>query len=217
MRLLTAVLACVWLSPAGAAAQTPTADPPPPAPPSSTLRRSATFLLGAAAGLAVHETGHATTAAVLGANPRFGKTSGSAFSFFAIHHDPVTRRKEFVISSAGLWFQQTASEVILTTHPQLRGEDRPFMKGMIFFHLGTSAVYGVAAFARIGPAERDTRGMAVSLGKDGVPEPAIGVLVLAPAVFDAYRYWKPGSKWAPWAARAAKITGVLLAFGAGRE
>jgi hypothetical protein len=215
MRILTALLAIVWLWPAEAFAQTPAADPAS-MPPSSALRRSATFLLGAAAALAVHETGHATTAAVLGANPRFGKTSGSAFSFFAIHHDPVSRGQEFVISSAGFWFQQAASEAILTTHPQLRHEDRPFMKGMIFFHLGTSAVYSVAAFARIGPDQRDTRGMAVSLGEDGVPEPAIGALILAPAVFDAYRYWKPGSKWAPWTARAAKLAGLILALGAGR-
>ena len=215
MRVLLALLAIAGLWPAGASAQTPAPDPPP-AKQSSSLRRHATFLLGAAAGLAVHESGHATTAAVLGANPRFGKTSGSAFSFFAIHHDPVSRGKEFVISSAGFWFQQAASEAILTTHPRLRDEDRPFMKGIVFFHLGTSAVYSVAAFAGIGPDQRDTRGMAVSLGSDGVPEPAIGALILAPAVLDAYRYWKPGSKWAPWTARAAKITGVLLAFAAGK-
>ena len=215
MRVLAALLAIVGLWPAGATAQTP-APEPPPATQSSSLRRHATFLLGAAAGLAVHETGHATTAAVLGANPRFGKTSGSAFSFFAVHHDPVSRGKEYVISSAGFWLQHAVSEAILTTHPHLRDEDRPFMKGIVFFHLGTSVVYSIAAFADIGPDQRDTRGMAVSLGEDGVPEPAIGALILAPAVFDAYRYWKPGSKWAPWAARAAKIVGVVLAAGAGR-
>ena len=216
MRILAAALAIVWLCPAGAAGQTTPANQPPPVKQSSALRRHATFLLGAAAGLAVHETGHATIAAVLGANPRFGKTSGSAFSFFAIHHDPVSRGKEYVISSAGFWFQHAVSEAILTTHPRLRDEDRPFMKGIVIFHLGTSAIYSVAAFARIGPDQRDTLGMAVSLGKDGVPEPAIGGLILAPAVFDAYRYWKPGSKWAPWASRAAKVSGVLLALGAGR-
>ncbi|HEX5214214.1 MAG TPA: hypothetical protein VFV98_02055 [Vicinamibacterales bacterium] len=216
MRTLAAALAIVWLWPAGAAGQTPPADPPSPATPSSALRRHATFLLGAAAGLAVHETGHATIAAVLGANPRFGKTSGSAFSFFAIHHDHVSRQQEYVISSAGFWFQHAVSEAILTTHPRLRDEDRPFMKGIVIFHLGTSAIYSIAAFARIGPDQRDTRGMAVSLGEDGVPEPAIGALILAPAVFDAYRYWKPGSKWVPWASRASKLAGLMLALGAGR-
>jgi hypothetical protein len=216
MRSLAATIVIVWLCPAVAAAQAPPADRPPAPTSSSTLRRHATFLLGAAAGLAVHETGHATFAAVLGANPRFGRTSGSAFSFFAIHHDPVSRGKEYVISSAGFWFQHAVSEAILTTHPQLRDEDRPFMKGFVFFHLGTSMIYSVAAFAQIGPDQRDTRGMAVSLGEDGVPEPAIGALILAPAVFDAYRYWKPGSKWAPWAARATKVVGVVLAAGAGR-
>ena len=217
IRVLAATLACVWLVPAGAGAQTPPADPAPvQQQPSSALRRSATFLLGAAAGLGVHEAGHATFAAAFDANPRVARTTGSVFKFFAIRHEPVSRGREYVISAAGFWFQQAASEAILTTHPRLRDEPRPFMKGMVFFHLGTSAIYSVAAFANIGPAERDTRGMAESLGADGVPEPAIGALILAPAVLDAYRYWKPGSKWAPWAARAAKITGVILAFGAGR-
>ena len=207
MRSLAATIVIVWLCPAVAAAQAPPADRPPAPTSSSTLRRHATFLLGAAAGLAVHETGHATFAAVLGANPRFGRTSGSAFSFFAIHHDPVSRGKEYVISSAGFWFQHAVSEAILTTHPQLRDEDRPFMKGIVIFHLGTSAIYSVAAFARIGPDQRDTRGMAVSLG---VPEPWIGALILAPAVLDTVRYMRPQARWARWTSRGAKVAAVLL-------
>lgn len=182
----------------------------------STPKKAFTFLAGAGSGLVVHELGHATFAAAFDANPRLGKTSGSAFSFFAVKHDAVSRGREFVISSAGFWFQHAISEAVLTAHPRLVEEDRPFMKGVVFFHFGASAVYGIAAFARIGPRERDTLGMATTTGKDGIPEPAIGALVLTPAVLDAYRYFKPGSKWAAWGSRAAKLAGVLLAVRAGR-
>ena len=70
-----------------------------------------------------------------------------------------------------------------------------------------STGYAFVAFARAGPFERDTRGMADSIGVD---ERAIGAVVLAPAVFDAIRYFKPEARWAMWASRAAKVGSVLL-------
>jgi len=59
--------------------------------------------------------------------------------------------------------------------------------------------------------------MAVTLGDDGVPEPVIGLLVLAPAALDGYRYLHPHATWAKWASRSAKIVGVALTIVAGRE
>jgi hypothetical protein len=35
-------------------------------------------------------------------------------------------------------------------------------------------------------------------------------MVLAPAVFDALRYYKPDTRWLRWASRAAKAGSVLL-------
>lgn len=70
-----------------------------------------------------------------------------------------------------------------------------------------SAGYACVAFARAGPFERDTRGIAESIGVD---ERAIGALVLAPAVLDAIRYFKPEARWAKWDSRAAKVGSVLL-------
>ena len=49
------------------------------------------------------------------------------------------------------------------------------------------------AFARVGPAERDTRGMAESLGWK---EPYVGLLILVPAVLDIVRYYNPDARWA---------------------
>jgi len=49
-----------------------------------------------------------------------------------------------------------------------------------------------------------------------VPEPLIGVTVLAPAVLDAVRYYRPRSRALRWASRASKIGGVLLILKASR-
>ena len=59
---------------------------------------------------------------------------------------------------------------------------------------------------RAGPAERDTRGMSMI----GIDERAIGAIVIAPAVVDAYRYVRPDSRWAPWTSRALKVGSALL-------
>jgi len=178
--------------------------------PRGRVRRTLIFLAGGATGLGVHELGHVVTSAAFGANPRVKGIDGSLVPFFAIVHDPVPRRKEFVISSSGFWMQHLGSELILSRAQDLRERSAPFAKGVLAFNLGTSVVYGAAAFTRRGPAERDTRGMAVSLGDDGVPEPVVGVLVLAPAVLDGYRYLRPNEAWARWLSRSLKVLGVVL-------
>jgi hypothetical protein len=103
--------------------------------------------------------------------------------------------------------QHGTSELLLTRRPNLRGEHAPFAKGMLAWNVLASAAYSGAAFARAGPPERDTRGMAVTLG---VPEPCIGALILAPAVLDTVRYLRPQARWARWTSRGAKVAAVLL-------
>jgi hypothetical protein len=170
----------------------------------------ARFLSGAAAAFGIHEAGHGAAALSFGARPRIKKIDYAGFPFFAIDHATVSPAKEFVISSAGFWSQHAGSELILSTHPALRHERSPVFKGMLAFNLATSAVYSVAAFGAFGPEERDTRGMAVSLGRSGVSERAIGALVLAPAVLDGYRYLRPDAAWARWASRGMKVLAVVL-------
>ena len=182
----------------------------------SVIKSTLLFLGGAAAGLGIHETGHVIFSATFDANPRVAPLHYGFIPFFKIEHDPVTRRQEFVISSAGFWMQYVDSEWILTARPNLRHEHQPFLKGILAFDLATSTVYSIAAFGQFGPLERDTRGMAVSLGKDGWPEPVVGVIVLAPAVLDGYRYLHPEAQWAKWASRSAKIASVVLVAFAGR-
>lgn len=172
----------------------------------------ATFLAGAAAGLAMHETGHVTTAIVFGAAPGVKKVSFAGIPFFAITHRTLSPGREFVVASAGFWVQEASSEILLTRVPNLRGQHAPFAKGLLVFNTLTSVAYAGAAFARVGPDERDTRGMAVAAR---LREPWIGGVVLAPAVLDAARYYKPEVRWLRWASRASKVAGVLLVLRSG--
>ena len=219
--IITLTAVGLAFAPRVARAQTPVdpsmPQPSPAARPSrSALTRTVVFLGGAASGLGVHEAGHVIFGAAFGADPSVKPIHYGPIPFFAIDHNPVTRKQEFVISSAGLWLQQATSEWLLTARPDLRDQPAPFMKGYLAFHVATSVVYGIAAFAETGPLERDTRGMAASLGTDGVPEPVIGALVIAPGLLDAYRYRHPRTPWAVWASRGVKITGVVLTVWAGR-
>jgi hypothetical protein len=170
------------------------------------------FLAGAAAGFGAHEAGHLIAGVSFGASPRVRAIEFGGLPFFAIDHDPVTARRELVISSAGFWVQHAGSEWLLSTRPQLRHEHAPLLKGLLAFNLAASAVYGAAAFGAFGPPERDTRGIAVSVGKDGIAEPVVGALVLGPALLDGYRYLRPESSWAKWASRGLKVAGALLSW-----
>jgi hypothetical protein len=78
---------------------------------------------------------------------------------------------------------------------------------LLTFHVITSLVYAGAAFGNTGPVERDTRGMAESLG---IKERWVGVLILAPAVLDTYRYFHPDARWAAWSSRGVKMGSVAL-------
>jgi hypothetical protein len=181
--------------------------------PATTSEKSATsdvlkFLGGGAAGLAAHESGHLLFDAIFGANPGVKKVDFHGIPFFAITHDAgLPPRHEFVIDSAGFWVQEATNEWILSKRPNLRRESAPFTKGVVAFNVLASFAYAGAAFARTGPAERDTRGMADALGWK---EPYIGLLILAPAVLDAVRYFHPEAKWAVWGSRGAKMFGVVL-------
>jgi hypothetical protein len=166
------------------------------------------FLAGGALAFVTHEGGHLIFDAAFDAQPRLEGVHFGPVPFFAIVHRPnLSPRREFTVSSAGFWTQEATSEWLLTKHPNLRHEHAAFAKGVLAFDVLTSVGYGIVAFARSGPFERDTRGMANSIRID---EPAIGAMVVAPAVLDAYRYFRPADRWAVWASRAAKVGRVLL-------
>ena len=156
----------------------------------------------------MHETGHLIFDVIFDADPYIKRVHLGPIPFFAIsHRGDMSPRREFTISSAGFWMQEGANEWLLTRRPSLRDEHAWGAKGLFAFNVLNSVGYSLVAFAKGGPPERDTRGMADSIGVD---ERFIGALVLAPALLDSYRYFNRGSGWAAWTSRATKIGSVLL-------
>jgi hypothetical protein len=207
-RLGVLVLFGAFLSIDAAAQPSPAAEPQQTQTDEHRVVDSVKFLAGAALGLGMHEGGHLLFDTVFDANARIEKVTFGPFPFFAItHRGDLSPRRELTISSAGFWMQDLSSEWLLTRQPALRDARAPVAKGVLAFNVLNSAGYAFVAFARAGPFERDTRGMADAIGVD---ERVIGALVLTPAVLDAIRYFKPDARWARWASRAAKVGSVAL-------
>jgi hypothetical protein len=197
------MVACVTVTPSAARAQDASAQTNPP----SQAKRVALFLAGGAVGLLAHESGHLLADAAFGERPRLKKVDFHGIPFFAItHRSGIPPRREFTISSAGFWVQHAENEWLLSRGTPLRSRG-PFAKGVFTFNVMTSAAYAGAAFARTGPAERDTRGIAEAARID---ERWVGAMLLAPAVLDAWRYFHHDSKWAAWSSRGVKIGMALL-------
>ncbi len=181
------------------------------------------FVAGGLSGFVIHDAAHAVVAESLGLRPRLEirhrpipfiivkynfiaveDASGEVAYYSDRDGNPIPNgaQKNFVIASAGINSQNIASEWILSAHPNLREESRPYLKGMLAFDLLTS--FGYVLVGRKDP-DGDIRGMSEALKvNDGI----IGGIVLLPAVLDLYRYYHPDSAWAPWVDRGAK--GYLL-------
>jgi hypothetical protein len=180
----------------------------PSAEQSSIGSRFGKVLLGGGAGLVLHETGHLIADWSFEERVVVKKVDYKGIPFFALSHaHDLSPRREYVVSSAGFWSQYLYSEQILTHHPNLKNEQSPFRKGMLTFHVVTSLMYAGAAFGKTGPVERDTRGMAESIK---INERWLGVLILAPALLDTYRYFHPEARWAAWTSRGVKMGSVAL-------
>jgi hypothetical protein len=174
----------------------------------SAASRFGKVLLGGGAGLVLHETGHLIADWSFEEKVVVKKVDYKGIPFFALSHaHDLSPRREYVVSSAGFWSQYLYSEQILTHHPSLKNERSPFRKGMLTFHVVTSLMYAGAAFGKTGPIERDTRGMAESIK---INERWLGVLILAPALLDTYRYFHPDARWAAWTSRGVKMGSVAL-------
>jgi hypothetical protein len=209
-RLLVTLLLLVTLAATMAAAQEsePAQRESPRA--ESSAASVGKFLAGGAIGLVTHEAGHLLFDAIFDADPVVRRVDFHGIPFFALtHRSGLPPRQELAISSAGFWVQHAESEWLLSRRPHLRDEHAPLAKGVLAFDVLASGAYAVAAFAKTGPAERDTRGIAESARID---ERWVGAMILAPAVLDTIRYFRPGATWAKWASRGSKIGFVLLLF-----
>ncbi|MEO8499546.1 MAG: hypothetical protein ABI565_01430 [Vicinamibacteria bacterium] len=167
------------------------------------------FLAGAASGFVIHEGSHLVLDIAFDARPRLKGVRFGPIRFFAVtHRSDVPPGREALISGAGFFSQHLTSEIVLS-RPDPREPGHAFEKGALAFHVATSVAYAGAALARYGPFERDTRGIADATRSD---ERLIGVLVLAPAAFDTWRYLRPNSRAARWGSRLAKagFLGVIV-------
>lgn len=165
------------------------------------------LIAGGAIALAAHESGHLVFDTLFDAQPAITHVSYGPFPFFAIsHRQGLSPRREFTIDAAGFWVQEGTNEWLLSRRPSLRHERAAIAKGVFAFNVLLSVGYAATAFARTGPSERDTRGVAASVG---VPEPVVGLVLLAPAVLDVYRYYRPEKAWARWMSRVLKVGTVV--------
>lgn len=185
-----------------------------PAVPASASRgmwagNASKFFMGAFVGFAGHETGHVIANYAVGSDPYLKSVNYGPIPFFTIEPGrPLTNREHYITASAGFNAQHIINEWILTRHPNLKDEDEPYLKGITAFNFWLTAGYAATAFAGTGPNERDTKGMADSLGWN---ERWIGAIILVPTALDTYRYKHPDAKWAKTVSRLSKIAIIALA------
>lgn len=184
------------------------------------------FAAGGLTGFVIHESAHMLVAESFDLHPHVTTRSKPVpfivirYDLFAVREPSGTIRyvdreghpissgaeKKFATASAGINSQNLTSELILSLHPNLREERRPFLKGVLAFDLITSIGYAVVG--RRDP-DGDLRGMAESRGATDL---FIAALVFTPAAIDLYRYYNPESAWAPWVSRGTKAYLLGLSF-----
>ncbi len=173
------------------------------------LRDWGWFLLGATSGFVAHELGHVMTDVFYNKKISFVETHLGPIPFFAIQPCcNLTRMQEYVIASAGFWVQDINSELIFHLAPRLRARRLAYLKGVLALDVGLSVGYAITGFLHTGPDQSDINTMARGLN---VPPWEVGLVLIVPEIVDVYRYFVPGSKWAPYASMSTK----LLMFGAG--
>lgn len=167
------------------------------------------FFTGAFGAFLGHESGHLVANWALGTDPYLMGVHYGPIPFFTIQPGkPMNNHQHYITASAGFNAQSIINEVVLTSHPNLMRENEPTLKGLTAFNFWLSIGYAATAFAKAGPQERDTKGMADSLG---INERWIGAIILVPTALDTYRYKHPDSKWAPIASRLSKLAIIFLA------
>jgi hypothetical protein len=186
---------------------------------------AALMAMGALTGYVIHEASHVVVAESLGHHADLTIRNGFPFLVITYDYEQVQlpdgtfvyfdpegnvishgARDRYLIASAGLFSQAVTSEVLLSRYPHLRGEERPYVKGIFFFD--TLTVFAYALFGR-DDSESDIRGMAESLG---ISRELAALMVSVPAALDLYRYYYPDQPWAVWSSRLGKGLIVGLAF-----
>jgi len=167
------------------------------------------FFEGAFLGFLGHETGHLVTNTAMNTDLYLMPVHYGPVPFFTIQPGrPLTRHEHYITASAGFNATNIIDEWLLCAHPRLSQENKPLLKGVASFNFWVNVGYAATAFAGTGPNERDTKGMADSLGWS---EWEVGAMILVPTGLDTYRYKHPDAKWAATLSRIAKLYMIFLA------
>lgn len=113
-------------------------------------------------------------------------------------------RDSALLSYSGILYQNIASEYILTKHPRLIDEDRPFLKGMVLMNLFLPAFYTVKGYD---DPNSDLLRLQSALGADRWQ---INTMVMLPAAIDFYRYYHPEKKKLRRYSRIAKLIPLII-------
>ncbi len=184
------------------------------------------FAAGAISGFLLHEAGHMFANLIQGNVPKFEGILGFGFiPFFTIapriycegdrcfKHDGSEfwsgARGKFAITSAGYNVQHLTDEIMLSRTPNLRYQVAPFRKGLLTFNVLLSVGYALAALTTIENTQGDLSSSAKLIG---FHHAYYASMLLIPAVFDTYRYFRPEAKWAPWVSRTGKVAVLGLVF-----
>lgn len=186
------------------------------------------FILGATTALFAHESAHLIALWAYGNQPKPQVIWAAGFvPFFSLTH-PIScrddvcvdtegqnfssgRRRNFEIWSAGFQMQLLLNEAVLRARPDLRYRSAPFLKGAFAFNTFLAVLYVAGALTTLEPSSGDIAGQA---RLSGWPRAALAGALLVPTALDVYRYFRPRSMWAPWAALSSKAGygGLIFAF-----
>jgi hypothetical protein len=193
---------------------------PSVAPPPSSVDAASVLLFvgGALSGLTLHELGHVLTNLAYGNVPGLSSVSYlKVIPWFSIdarltYRDGVYYKADgsvfraggrgyYVINMGGFMMQNLGSEIILTTHPDLRDEHAPFAKGLLFMNIGLSLGYSTASFVGLEDPHGDISG---GSRHTYYPAPLIAGMVFTSGALDLFRYLFPDDEMLPWLSRSAK-------------
>jgi hypothetical protein len=186
----------------------------------------AIYLGGGLVGFLAHESGHVVMNLAYGNVPQFQHITTFGFiPFVAInprlscHGDVCTKHDgtplsggesgKYNIVTAGYDVQHITTEVLLTLEPDLRWRRAPFRKGVFAFDILLSVGY---ALSNITGTESSFGDSANAVAASGLPRAVFDAVLVAPAALDAYRFFHPEAKWAPWVSRGAKLGMVGISF-----
>lgn len=136
-----------------------------------------------------------------------GVETANGVQYYDNDGNPITShgsRDQALIAYSGIFFQNMTNEYILTKHPNLINEDKPFLKGMFLMNVLLPAFY--TTWGSEDP-NSDLKLLRQGLEAD---KWQVNAMVLVPSAVDVYRYYHPEKKKLKTWARVAKLIPLAI-------